>query len=76
MRRYNRLLICIGVCLFIFYCALVTQANAINSLERRVTALQLINSEQEAFIRNQRHIDKAQDERINDLILSLYPPVE
>lgn len=46
------------------------------SLERRVTALQLRNSELGAFERNQRNVDNAQDERINELIRSIYPEKE
>lgn len=49
------------------------QDENIRVLEKQVTTLNLINSETQAFIRNQRNVDLDLHERINNLIRSIYP---
>lgn len=53
--------------------ASIIQNQDLLSLEKRVTELQLKNSELQAFMDNQRNVDTAQDDRISELILSIYP---
>lgn len=45
----------------------------LDSVEDRITDLQLRNSMLEAFMRNQRNVDQDLNDRINELILSIYP---